>query len=164
VSQNIHDYIVNELARNVDENDLILAVCEQQHVSWNEAKALIDEIMSDHEDTISSRQLPLKTIIAVVTLVIGLTLVIISTMFLVDLLSFITGILSANAVETGELSIPGEANLTLAQLFMQKSPAALPLVAAGLINGLAMIFGSLLGMRESWAWLIDRVSTLLYKR
>jgi hypothetical protein len=55
VNQKIHDYFVNELARNLDENDLRLAICEQQPVSWNEAKALIGEIKPDHEDTISSR-------------------------------------------------------------------------------------------------------------
>jgi hypothetical protein len=108
--------------------------------------------------------LPLKTIIAVVTLVTGLTLVIISTIFLVDLLSLITGILSANVVETGELSILGEANLTLAQILMHESPAALPLAVAGLVNGLGMIFGSLLGMRETWVWFIDHVSMFLYKQ
>jgi hypothetical protein len=163
MDERVHEYIVSKLARDVDENDLILAVCEQQHVNWKEAKALIAKIKSEHEDSIATRQLPLKTILAVTTLLIGLTLVIASTIFLVDLLALVTGILSARPIDPGEFSILGEANLTLAQILMDQSPAAIPLVAAGFINGLGMIFGSLLGMRETWAYLIDKVSSIVWR-
>jgi hypothetical protein len=163
MDERVHEYIVSKLARDVDENDLILAVCEQQHVNWKEAKALIAKIKSEHEDSIATRQLPLKTILAVTTLLIGLTLVIASTIFLVDLLALVTGILSARPENLDEMSILGEANFTLAQMLMHESPAAIPLIAAGFINGLGMIFGSLLGMRETWAYLIDKVSSIPWK-
>jgi hypothetical protein len=163
MDEKVHEYIVSKLARDGDENDLILAVCEQQQVNWKEAKALIAEIKSEHEDSIAARQLPLKTIIAVATLVIGLTLVIVTTLFMVDLIALVTGILSSRSIDLDRLSILGEANLVLAQLLMNQSPAAIPLVAAGFINGLGMIFGSLLGMHETWAYLIDKISSIVWK-
>ena len=163
MDEKVHEYIVSKLARDIDENDLILEVCEQQQVSWKEAKALIAEIRSDHEESIATRQLPVKTVIAVATLVIGLTLVIVTTIFLVDLIALVTGIIKARPVDPGEVSILGEANLVLAQILMNESPAAVPLVAVGFINGLGMIFGSLLGMRETWAYLIDKVSSFMWR-
>lgn len=163
MDEKVHDYIISKLAREIDENDLILAVCEQQQVSWKDAKALIDGVRSDHEDSTATWQLPIKTILAVATLLIGLTLVIATTIFLVGLLALVSGILSARPFGPGEISILGEANLTLAQILMNQSPAAIPLVAAGFINGLGMIFGSLLGMRETWAYLIDKVSSIIWR-
>jgi hypothetical protein len=58
----------------------------------------------------------------------------------------------------------GQTSLMLAQLLMQQSPAVIPLVAAGVLNGLGMIFGSLLGMHETWTWFIDKVSEFLYQK
>ena len=163
MDEKVHDYIVSKLARDINENDLILAVCEQQQVSWKEAKALIEGVRSEHEDSIAARQLPVKTIMAVATLVIGLTLVIGTTIFLVDLIALVTGMLSARPVDPGEVSILGEANSVLTQILMGQSTAAIPLVAAGFINGLGMIFGSLIGMRETWAYLIDKVSSIIWR-
>jgi hypothetical protein len=160
----LHDDIIAKISRHVDEDDLILEVCQRQGVSWNEAKTLIAEINAEHVDTIASRQLPLKTLIAFTTLAAGLILVILPTLFLVDLLKMIVGTALPAAGDAVGRGTQGQTSLMLAQLLMQQSPAVIPLVAAGVLNGLGMIFGSLLGMHETWTWFIDKVSEFLYQK
>jgi hypothetical protein len=160
----IHDYIIDRLSRQVDEDDLILAVCEQQQVGWDDAKALISSIKAEHEDAILLRQMPLKMLIAFATLVFGLTLVSLTVMFAVDLLTMVSGTLTARGIEPGDSSLLVNTHTTLVQVVMQNSPYVVPAIAALLINGLGMVFGSLLGMQEAWDWLIDKVSILLFQK
>jgi hypothetical protein len=164
VDQIQHDEIIQKLARQVDEDDLILAICEKQQVSWNEAKALIEEIKAEHEETILVRQMPVKILIAFLTLAAGLILVILPTLFLVDLLEMVAGTVLPGAGDAGRSSPQGRTNWMLLQLLMQQFPAVIPLISAGILNGLGMVFGSLLGMREAWDWLIDKVGDLLYQK
>jgi hypothetical protein len=159
----LNAYIIKQLSKGVDEDDLIFEICEKHRLNWEDGKNLVEKIKSENEGDISSRQLPARSILAVATLAIGLILVITTTIFLVDLVSLVTGIMSARPVDPGEVSIMGYANLTLAQVLINQSPAAIPLVAAGFINGLGMIFGSLLGMRETWVYLIDKLSSILWR-
>ena len=163
MDQILHEEIIQKLSRQVDEDDLILAVCEKQKVSWNEAKALIEEIKAEHGETILVRQMPVKMLIALATLVLGLVLVSLTVMFTVDLLTMVNSMLSARGSDVGDLSRMANANMTLVQVVMQNSPYVVPAIAALLINGLGMVFGSLLGMREAWDWLIDKVGSFLFQ-
>lgn len=163
MDQILHDEIIQKLARQVDEDDLILSVCEKQQVSWNKAKALIEEIKTEHGETILVRQMPVKMLIALATLVFGLVLVSLTVMFIVDLLTLVSSSLTSRGIELGGTSLLADAHTTLFQVVMQNSPYVVPAIAALLINGLGMVFGSLLGMREAWDWLIDKVSSLLWK-
>jgi hypothetical protein len=159
----LHDYIVDRLARHADENDLILAVCERGKIDWTAACTLVEKIRVEHESTISLRQLPLKSLIAVATLVVGMSLVIVSVSSLIDLYQNITGIISTNLAEAGDRPMLENGIQSLSQFFMQDSNNAVPFNMALLINGLGMIFGSLLGMRETWAWMIEWISSRLWK-
>jgi hypothetical protein len=160
----LNDHIIKQLSKGVDEGDLIYEICERNQLGWDEARDLIAGIKAESEDTIVSRQLPIKTFQAVATLIMGLTLLIVSSLFLVDLLTLITNYVAPDAVDLADLSILRGSDLALVRLFMRESRFAIPIAAVLLVNGLAMIFGSLLGMRETWAWLIDRVSLLLYRK
>ena len=164
MDQILHDEIIQKLARQVDEDDLILAVCEKQQVGWNEAKALIEEIKAEHGETILVRQMPVRMLIALATLVFGLVLVSLTVMFTVDLLTLVSRSLKSGGIEMGDTSLLVNTNMTLFQVVMQNSPYVVPGILALLINGLGMVFGSLLGMREAWDWLIDKVSVLLFQR
>jgi hypothetical protein len=164
VDQALHDEIIQKLARQVDEDDLILAVCEKQQVGWNEAKALIEEIKAEHGETILVRQMPVKILIASATLVFGLILVSLTVMFTVDLLTLVSRSIASGGIEMGDTSLNVNTSATLLQVVMQNSPYVVPAIAALLINGLGMVFGSLLGMREAWDWLIDKVSVLLFQK
>jgi hypothetical protein len=163
VDQIFHEEIIQKLSRQVDEDDLILAVCEKQKVSWNEAKALIEEIKVEHGERILVRQMPVKLLIALATLVLGLVLVSLTVMFTVDLLTMVNSMLSSRESDGGAMSRMANANMTLVQVVMQNSPYVLPAIAALLINGLGMVFGSLLGMREAWDWLINKISDILFR-
>jgi hypothetical protein len=163
VDQIFHEEIIQKLSRQVDEDDLILAVCEKQKVSWNEAKALIEEIKVEHGERILVRQMPVKLLIALATLVLGLVLVSLTVMFTVDLLTMVNSMLSSRESDGGAMSRMANANMTLVQVVMQNSPYVVPAIAALLINGLGMVFGSLLGMREAWDWLINKISAILFK-
>jgi hypothetical protein len=160
----LSDHIIKQLSKGVDEDDLIYEICEKNQLGWDEARDLIAGIKAESEDMIVARQLPIKTFQAVATLIMGLTLLIISSLFLVDLLTLITNYVAPDAVDLADLSILRGSDLALVRLFMRESRFAIPIAAVLLVNGLAMIFGSLLGMRETWAWLIDRVSLLLYRK
>ncbi len=164
MNQILHDEIIQKLARQVDEDDLILAVCEKQQVGWNEAKALIEEIKAEHGETILVRQMPLRMLIALATLVFGLVLVSLTVMFTVDLLTLVSRSFNSGGIDMGDPSLLANSNMTLFQVVMQNSPYVVPGILALLINGLGMVFGSLLGMREAWDWLIDKVSVLLFQR
>jgi len=159
----LHDAIIQKLTRQVDEDDLILSVCKQQGVSWAEANALIEKVRAEHGETILVRQMPVKMLIALATLVLGLVLVSLTVMFTVDLLTMVNSMLSARGSDVGDLARMANANMTLVQVVMQNSPYVVPAIAALLINGLGMVFGSLLGMREAWDWLIDKVGSFLFQ-
>lgn len=164
MDQILHDEIIQKLARHLDEDDLILTVCEKQHVSWNEAKAFIEEIKAEYGETILVRQMPMKILIALTTLVFGLFLVSLTVMFSVDLLTLVSNSLKSGGLEMGDTTLQVNTQVTLVQVVMQNSPYVVPAIAALLINGLGMVFGSLLGMREAWDWLIDKVSILLFQK
>ncbi|GEM_PF-2724083 len=153
----LNAYIIKQLSKGVDEDDLIFEICEKNRLDWDAGKNLVEKIKSENEGDIASRQLPIKSMLAVATLAIGLTLIIATTIFLVDLVTLVSGILSAKPVGAGGT------NLSLSRMLMEQSPATIPLIAAGFINGLAMIFGSLLGMRETWVYLIDKLGSLIWK-
>jgi hypothetical protein len=160
----LNAYIIKQLAKGVDEDDLIFEICETNQLGWKEVKALVEKIKLENDGSITSRQLPIKSVVAVATLVMGLTLVIVSTIFLVEVATIVTNFLNARDLDFERLSLLGDTNMLLIQVLMQESQTAIPFAAVALVNGLGMIFGSLLGMRETWSWLIDKLSTVLWKK
>lgn len=163
LEKELRDTIIRRLASHSDEDDLIYAICAEHHLDWNTARTLVEKIKVEGEEKITARQVPLKTLLAVMTLLIGLVIFIVSILFLADLAVIAGKSLSKVAVDFRQLTILRGADPELAGLMLSESMSLIPIAVLLLVNGLGMVFGSLLGMRETWAWLIERVSSTLWK-
>lgn len=66
------EYIVKELAKNRNPQDIVLTLCERAKMSWPEAEKLVLEVQSSHGREIVTRQSPLLIIFCVGLLILGL--------------------------------------------------------------------------------------------
>lgn len=66
------EYIVKELAKNRNPQDIVLTLCERAKMSWPEAEKLVQEVRSSHGREIMTRQSPLLIIFCVGLLILGL--------------------------------------------------------------------------------------------
>jgi hypothetical protein len=70
--EEITAYVVKELAKNRNRQDLILTLCEKAKMSWPEAEKLVRGIESSHRKEIVTRQSPMLLIFSIGLSVLGL--------------------------------------------------------------------------------------------
>lgn len=64
-------YVIQELGDHVDPDDIIREVCLRSEMDWNQAEEFVNQITSKHALTIAKRRSPLRLIIAIPTLIVG---------------------------------------------------------------------------------------------
>jgi hypothetical protein len=67
-------YVIRELGRHTQRNDIILYLCEQLKCSWSDAEKFIRDVEQKNRKTIAARQSPLLIVIGVFTVIGGLVL------------------------------------------------------------------------------------------
>jgi hypothetical protein len=72
--QDITHYIIRELGKHHPVRDITIAVCEKTGMKWDEAQQFVGQIQVEHKDEIIRRRKPLFVLMAVTSIVIGLTL------------------------------------------------------------------------------------------
>jgi hypothetical protein len=155
--------IVDHLSRGRSEKDLILALCEKHDIRWEEAGDLVEQVKEQHADQIALRLMPIKSILAVFIGVGGSALFLVMLLLLIDQLILVHQIVSFEGLDARELILLGSAGPDLISFFLQQTTNTIPVTVVLMIQGLAMLFGSIIGLREAWVYLIDRVAKALWK-
>lgn len=137
--QALHEYIVSELAEHRRESDIAQAICERSGMYWSDAEAWVREVALLEAKTIRKRRSPALVALAVVTFLGGMALLILAASLTVTVITFY------RATQPEMLS-------TLNILMLIANEASSLVWLSGL--GLAMMLGSLWGMRDVWSdWL-----------
>jgi hypothetical protein len=150
----IQQHIIDELAGNRDRNHLITEICEMMALDWDQAEALVESVQAENEAVIARRRLPLLVILALAIFVGGLLLTGYGVYGIVlaftrqgglpdDLTTFFMPVIEEgiDPVHAMGPAVPLYLRLLVYFVFSPFSAAIL---------GIAMIYGSLVGMREVW--------------
>ena len=136
----LETFIIDRLASAVNPDDIILEICNQTNLSWAEAEERVNKVQSEHEYAVTRQQSPLLTVIALGLFIGGFALIGVSVFTLVGIIQFYT---QADLFYTDMAAF-------LLYLFQYASGSL------GMIGlGLAMILGSLAGMRRVWAAILN---------
>jgi len=74
ITQENTAFVINELGKHRNRNDLIMALCEKTGGSWNEMQRFVQQVESQNRQKITARQSPILIMIGVTTIVMGLLL------------------------------------------------------------------------------------------
>jgi len=122
------EFVIKELGKHHNRNEIITALCEQMGLNWREAGQLVQEIESQHGRTIAARQSPFIIIFGVGLLVLGIGITCYNTMFFLDFFQLQHDVLSVdNALE-------------IRAAFYR---------AGALLVGISMIIGGIVGIWET---------------
>jgi hypothetical protein len=67
----VNDYIVEELGRGANRNDVIMALCQQLGLSWPEAEKAVVMAENVNRKAIAARQSPFLLLIGIATVIVG---------------------------------------------------------------------------------------------
>ena len=74
ITQENTAFVINELGKHRNRNDLIMALCEKTGGSWNEMQRFVQQVESQNRQKITARQSPILIMIGVTTIIMGLVL------------------------------------------------------------------------------------------
>ena len=74
ITQENTAFVINELGKHRNRNDLIMALCEKTGGSWNEMQRFVQQVESQNRQKITARQSPILIMIGVTTIIMGLLL------------------------------------------------------------------------------------------
>jgi len=74
ITQENTAFVISELGKHRNRNDLIMALCEKTGGSWNEMQRFVQQVESQNRQKITARQSPILIMIGVTTIVMGLLL------------------------------------------------------------------------------------------
>jgi hypothetical protein len=83
-------FIINELTRQRDRNDIVLALCRQLNIEWKAAEQLVRDVESQHGRTVAKRQSPFMMLLGAAIILVGIVLTINGVLFFNDLLQMQT--------------------------------------------------------------------------
>jgi hypothetical protein len=135
--------IVKKLKGGEDRDDLILLVCERAGMGWNEAEALVDDIVSTHQHSITLAQSPLLVGLALMTFLGGLSIM---TYAGYEIFSVLRSLAQANPTDLGTIT----GSTTYIYFFGAE-------MGGLLLIGMAMIAGSLKGMGSVWEAILAKL-------
>jgi len=154
--------IVKRLSAADDPNDIILDLCQKTGCVWAEAEGLVQRVQEEDKFQITQKQMPTLISVALFVFTVGLVLTaygvygIITTFTTVrgdfgprDMYSYIMPMIEKrlDPVTAFEPAVFPYFNLIFGFLL---SPVS------ALLFGVAMLLGSLLGMRDAWENLLNR--------
>jgi len=143
-------YIVHHLTEGDDPKDLILDICQKTNLSWPEAEALVKQVQEEKQAVIARKQLPLLFTLALGIFIVGLGLIGYSVYTIYSQVSIAR--LSGD-VQALEQNIDAMQRVYSFFRFALESGGRTLFI---LILGIAMVFGSLLGMRDTWTVILNR--------
>jgi hypothetical protein len=129
-------YFIHHLSEYDNPNDLILEICENTGRSWNDVKAVLESVQSEHEREITLRQSPMLAITAVGICLGGLGVALYSVYILIGTLQAYSG-MNISPLEISDA--------------LQALASGGYIGISGLLFGAAMVLGSTIGMRKVWA-------------
>jgi hypothetical protein len=133
-------YIVDRLSDSINPDDIVLEICERSGMSWPEAEALVKEVQAERGQEVARKQFPLLAFVALAIFIGGIALL----GYSLYMLFMVTNTYASNVMGPWELSnllnfIFNYAELTFSILLV----------------AIAMILGSLLGMKDAWAAILN---------
>lgn len=128
----LKEWIVGQLSRGRHPDDLVPAICETTGKSWKDAEALVNGVQLNSEDEITRKQSPLLTVMAFFTFAGGVILLGYVVYASVSLLAWHQA--GSPAADAPSFAYDS------GRIFLKYLPV-----------GLAMVMGSLLGMRQVWS-------------
>ena len=78
------EFVIKELGKHHDRNEIIRALCEQMGLNWGEAGKLVQEVEAGHGRAIAARQSPIIIVFGVGLLIVGLGITCYSSVFLIS--------------------------------------------------------------------------------
>lgn len=133
------DLIIKRLVSHRAISDIVQEVCEQTGMYWDDAEALVNEIAHSHEVSIRKKRSPIVVAMAMAIFVGGVGLLVMTVFVTSNIILF---------YRSTQPEVLSTINILL--LLANEAPLALGLGSLGL----AMIAGSMLGMRDVWLdWL-----------
>jgi hypothetical protein len=135
--------IIKQLKSGEDKDDLILLVCERAGMNWSEAEALVDDIESTHQHSITLAQSPLLVGLALMTFLGGAAMIAYASY---DLVGVLQSLAQAEPTDLG--TITG----SVSYIYFYGAQ-----VGGLLLIGIAMIVGSLKGMRSVWEAILAKL-------
>lgn len=135
--------VIKQLKGGEDKDDLILFVCERAGMNWNEAEEFVDDIEATHRHSITLSQSPLLVGLALTTFLGGVAII---TYAASDLFGTLQSLAQADPRDLG--TITGSA--TYIYFFGAQ-------VGGLILIGIAMIAGSMKGMRSVWEAILAKM-------
>lgn len=135
----LRNLVVERLAAHKRVSDITQEVCERSGMYWSEAEAWVREIAVMHDSTIRKKRSPVLIALALATFLGGAGLLAATFFAASNVIAF---------YRSSQPEVLSTINILL--LIANEAPTAIWLGSLGL----AMLAGSLLGMRDVWAdWL-----------
>lgn len=135
----LRNLVVERLVAHKRMSDITQEVCERSGMYWSEAEAWVREIAVVHEGTIRRKRSPALIVLALITFFGGAVLLVATFFVTSNVIAF---------YRSSQPEVLSTINILL--LIANEAPTAIWLGSVGL----AMLAGSLLGMRDVWAdWL-----------
>ncbi len=139
--------ILNELAEAHEPDDIIFEVCEKYGLSWKNAEALVRQVHEDDWDSITLRQAPLLTALAIAIFIPGLALLAYGMYQILGVGSALLRIENLkNTPLLDRFYLPG---ILMIQISLDPFTA--------ILIGMVLIFGSVIGMRDVWAAILSKL-------
>jgi hypothetical protein len=156
----ITDAIIRDLGKFEDPEDLILELCQKTGRPWPEVEALVRRVQDEHQGEIAARGFPMLFVLAIGIFAAGLALVVFAGV------SLLNGGLDRLTGARGQVDFDralmrsfqeglapfGELAVEMLKTFyvLGVNPFSLGFL------GLAMMLGSLFGMRDTWTAILAR--------
>jgi hypothetical protein len=154
--------ILKRLSNVDDPDDIILDICQKTGYSWSEAEKLVDQVQEKDEHKITERQMPLLIGMAFFVFAAGLVLSGYGLYAIITAVRSDQGVLGPRDITSYFMPVI-EKGVDPVSAFQ---PAIIPYFnlilgfflspISALLFGVAMIFGSLLGMRDAWSKVLSR--------
>ncbi len=85
-NQELVEFVVHELKKDTQRNDIIYKLCERTGMTWPQAEAFVGEIEADQGPQIARRRAPLLIVVGLVTITIGAILALPNLSFFIQFL------------------------------------------------------------------------------
>jgi hypothetical protein len=154
--------IIKRLSDSDDPDDIIMDICQKTGWSWSEAEGLVNRVREEDELKITQKQMPILVGVAFFIFAAGLVLTGYGLYAIVTTLAVHQGDLGPRDITSYIMPVI-EKGIDPASALQ---PAVFPYFnlivgfilspISALLFGIAMILGSLLGLRDAWSVLLNR--------
>ncbi len=137
-------FVIHELSQEADRNDLIMSICQRSGCAWSDAEEFVKRVETENGSQIAQKQFPLLFILALGIFLGGIGLVLYSTITMLEIWNGLSALLNGKPLGTE------------AYLFLESTIRSGGFPFFAFFLGVAMMLGSLLGMRDVWSSILNR--------